>query len=123
MKVQQRGFTMIELVMVIVIIGILTAVALPKFVNIKQDAHRETLAGVAGALSSAAAINYGARQVDSGKGSPIYNCIDAADALQGGLPAGYLITNEPIAAGDTIVCEVRDIKSGDIAQFTGLGTL
>ena len=120
---QQRGFTMIELVMVIVIIGIMTAVALPKFVNIKQDAHRETLAGVAGALSSAAAINYGARQVDSAKGNAVGNCTDLANALQGGLPNGYFIESLLIPAGDIVTCQVRDTTSGDITEFTGLGTL
>lgn len=120
---KHSGFTMIELVMVIVIIGILTAVALPKFVNIQQDAYRETLQGVAGALSSAAAINYGARAVDGSKGNPVGDCIDVASALQGGLPNGYTITPQLIAPGDTVVCQVEDNTSKHITTFTGLGVL
>lgn len=58
MKQTQRGFTLIELVMVIVILGVLAAVAIPKFVDLKTDAYLASAKGYAGALSSANAINY-----------------------------------------------------------------
>jgi MSHA pilin protein MshA len=53
---KQAGFTIIELVMVIVILGILSAFALPKFANFGSDARAASLAGVAGAMRSGAAI-------------------------------------------------------------------
>ncbi len=57
MKKQQSGFTLIELVMVIVILGILAAFALPKFADLTGDARTASIEGLSGALKSAAAIS------------------------------------------------------------------
>ena len=56
MNRQQSGFTLIELVVVIVILGLLAATALPRFINLTQDARIASLAGVAGGLRSAIAL-------------------------------------------------------------------
>jgi MSHA pilin protein MshA len=55
---KQRGFTLIELVVVIIILGILAVVAAPKFINLKSDALIASLKGLQGALKSANTLVY-----------------------------------------------------------------
>jgi MSHA pilin protein MshA len=54
----QKGFTLIELVVVIVILGILAAVAAPKFLDLSSQAYVATQQGACGALASAAVMLY-----------------------------------------------------------------
>lgn len=53
---KQKGFTLIELVMVIVILGILAAFALPRFADFGGDAEKASRAGIVGAMKSAVGI-------------------------------------------------------------------
>lgn len=57
MNKQQSGFTLIELIVVIVILGILAAIALPRFVNFSSDARISVVNAMAGTLRSAVAIS------------------------------------------------------------------
>jgi prepilin-type N-terminal cleavage/methylation domain-containing protein len=125
MKQVQRGFTLIELVMVIVILGVLAAVAIPKFVDLKGDAVIAATKGVAGGLSSASAVNYAARSAKgTGTGVPITNCTSVPNALQSTLNASeYTVTSLAVTAGSSVDCVLNNVSvtPNVTASFSAIG--
>lgn len=116
----QAGFTLIEMVIVIAIIGVLAAVAIPRFINLSTNAQVAATNAVAGALSSANASNYGSRKLNTSLGASIANCTDVAHTMQGGLPTGYNITPAGVAADISVSCTLNG-PNATTATFTATG--
>ncbi len=121
---QQSGFTLIELVVVIALLGILAVVAVPNFTDISGEARTQALAGIVGALNSADKMNKTTKR-SLGKGVAIAttsNCATAAGLLlDGGVPSGYSVTPTSAfgsSAGDEHTCTLTFDASGDTATFT-----
>lgn len=63
---KQKGFTLIELIIVIIILGILAVTAAPKFLDIQNDAQESAMEGILGALNSASQIAHAANLINAG---------------------------------------------------------
>ena len=110
---KSKGFTLVELVIVIVILGILAVTAAPKFLNLSSDAKISTVNGVQGALKSANAVLY-SKAVLASEHKKASGSV-TVDGTAIALVNGY------VAATAAEVNKVLDIEGGfTVAQATAV---
>jgi len=107
------GFTLIELVVVIVILGILAAFAAPKFISLEGDARTSSINGLAGAIKSSTSLVHSlavAKNQTGGSGKV------AVEGVSVELANGY-----PAATADGLI-KALDINANDYSVTHGRGT-
>lgn len=125
MKRQQAGFTLIELVVVIIILGILAAVALPKFMGLSTDARVSVVDGLNGSVAEAADMVHALAEVNdatSAKGSVTLSDGTAITTTYGypsGLTTGILAALQDSAAAPTQSFPFTFVAGAATATTTG----
>lgn len=108
---RQGGFTLIELVVVIVILGILAVTAAPRFLNLQGDARKASLQGLKGAMDGAAGIVYGKAAIEGKETS-------TSNTLVGDIQTIY---GYPTASADGIAKAVVGLSSDWDVVSSGVG--
>lgn len=110
---KQAGFTLIELIMVIVILGVLSAFALPRFADLGKEARVASIQGAAGALKAASAIAH-SKWLVGGTGTLTATTVD----LEG--TSVDMINGYPTLAGILVAAQ---ISGDDFDTTTTAGTV
>jgi MSHA pilin protein MshA len=117
-KEKQAGFTLIEIIAVLVILAVLAAVAIPRYISLMDDARQQALQGAIAAAQSQCSLSYGSLILSSGGTVPTEAQIaTAADAALVDNAAGGDFDYDFTAGAGSITIDVTD-SDGETAQGT-----
>jgi MSHA pilin protein MshA len=122
-RTKQRGYTLIDLIVVMVILAIMSTVAVAKYLDLHEDAKGASAQSVAGTLTSASVANYLVRvKGPAPNTSAIADCADVAGLLMPGSLSTFVIESQPVAPGNTASCTLKQTSgAATSATFTAYG--
>ena len=115
MTMEKRGFTLIELVIVVTILAIVAAVSIPAFQNLKQRAKISACRGILGAIRSGISL-YRANEIAQGRSDGV---ISQALLLPGGNPGNQVKENPLDSNSGSVVTLNGDIPDNPFANDVG----
>ncbi|BAJ00264.1 pilus assembly FimT family protein [Shewanella violacea] len=115
---RQQGFSLIELVIVIVILGLLAATAIPRFLNVTEDAQDASLDGVSGGLATAVGFVRAQWEVDGRSNSTVI--LDGTSLsldTRFGYPTGMVTSGGDSGLGNTSATAMTDVSCQEVFKY------
>jgi prepilin-type N-terminal cleavage/methylation domain-containing protein len=111
-KNEQNGFTLVELVIAVALVGVLSIVALPKIMGVSTDARQASVEAAAAVLSSISTNNYILRSSDATKGTAALTCGALVTHMAGGImdpDFAFANASASVANGALVDCALNTV--------------